>query len=113
MNEVVVNCPQQGSKVYKKAVWAQGVSDKIYFTSTWYDEALEEQQHEDDSFTIALQYFTATKFRNLSVSSETDFNFRHGALEAHSHMNFEYPIKLIRKSKYGYENFKNPPEAAT
>ena len=48
-----------------------------------------------------------------SVSSETDFNFRHGALEAHSHLNFEYPIKLIRKSKYGFENFTNPPEAAT
>ena len=46
-----------------------------------------------------------------SVSSETDFNFRHGALEAHSHLNFEF--KLIRKSKYGFENFKNLPEAAT
>ena len=52
-------------------------------------------------------------FRKLTVSSETDFNFRHGALEAHSHLNFEYPIKLIRKSKYGFENFTNPPEAAT
>ena len=28
-------------------------------------------------------------FRKLTVSSETDFNFRHGALEAHSHLNFE------------------------